>query len=111
MPSKPAPAVPSCALDEAGLREQRARYARLAPGVSGVIRESDAVVVDFHRGFDREALNQALAVERECCPFFAFELDESQRRLRASVREAEQLPALEALVHALGAGEEGRRRR
>lgn len=95
--------IPSCALDEAGVREQRARYAGLAPSVTRLEREAEAVSIEFHEDFDREALDQALAVERECCPFFQFEFDESERRLRATVREADQLPALDAMAHALGA--------
>jgi hypothetical protein len=96
-------AVPTCALDETGVREQRARYARLAPGVARVQREPEALLIEFHEGFDRGALEQALAVERECCPFFQFEFDDSKRRLRSTVGEPEQLPALEALAHAVGA--------
>ena len=95
--------IPSCALDEAGVREQRARYASLAPSVTRLEREPEAVLVEFEEGFDRERLDQALAVERACCPFFEFEFDESERRLRTTVRDAEQLPALDALAHALGA--------
>ena len=96
-------AIPSCALDEAGVRAQRARYARLAPGVARVEREPEAVLIEFHEGFDRAALEKALAVERECCPFFRFELDEVRRRLRTTVGEPEQLPALDAIAAALGA--------
>ena len=94
---------PSCALDEAGIREQRARYARLAPGVARVVREPEAVLIHFRDGFDRGALDQALAVERECCPFYRFELDDSGHRLEVTVREAEQLPALDAIAQAVTA--------
>ena len=93
--------IPSCALDEAGLADQRARYAGLAATVSRIQREADAVVIEFREGFDRQVLDETLAVELECCPFFLFEFDDSQRRLRATVREAEQLPALDAMAHAL----------
>jgi hypothetical protein len=94
-------AVPSCALDEAGRTDQRARYARLAPTVSRIEREADAVLIVFRQQFDRQTLEEALAVERQCCPFFLFEFDDSQRRLRATVRESEQLPALDAMALAL----------
>jgi hypothetical protein len=96
-------AIPSCALDEAGRADQRARYVRLAPTVSHIEREVDAVVIEFREQFDRQTLEEALAVERQCCPFFLFEYDESQRRLRATVREPDQLPALEALALAVSA--------
>ena len=95
--------IPTCALDEAGKREQRERYARLAPDVARAAREAEALIVDFREGFDRDALEEALAVERECCPFFQFEFDEGARRLRATVRDPDQLPALDALAHAIGA--------
>jgi F420H(2)-dependent quinone reductase len=96
----------SCGLDEAGVREQRARYARLAPSVKRLKRELEALVLEFHEGFDRDTLDQALAVERACCPFFRFELEESERRLRTTVRDAEQLPALDAMAHAFGAAQQ-----
>jgi hypothetical protein len=93
-------AIPSCALDDAGVRPQRARYARLARSVRRLKREAEAVLIEFREGFERDTLDQALAVERECCPFFRFELDDSRRQLRITVRDAEQLPALDALTHA-----------
>lgn len=94
--------IPRCALDEAGVREQRARYARLAPSVARLKREPEALLIEFSEGFDRDTLDEALAVERACCPFFQFEFNEPERRLRTTVREAEQLPALDAMAHALG---------
>jgi hypothetical protein len=96
-------AIPSCALDEAGIREQQARYAALASDVSKLLREPEAVRVEFRENFDRDTLEQALAVERACCPFFEFHFDGSTRRLRVTVREPEQLPALDAIAHALRA--------
>jgi hypothetical protein len=94
-------AIPSCALDEAGLANQRARYARLAPTVSRIEREAEAVLIEFREEFDVQILEETLAVERLCCPFFLFEFDDSQRRLRATVREPEQLPALDVIAQAL----------
>jgi hypothetical protein len=94
-------AIPSCALDEAGVADQRARYARLAPTVSRIERDAEAVLIEFREQFDRQTLEEALAVERQCCPFFLFEFDDSQRRLRATVRDPEQLPALDAMAVAL----------
>jgi hypothetical protein len=96
-------AIPSCALDEAGVREQRARYACLAPAVTGLGREAEALLIEFRENFDRQTLEQALEVEHACCPFFRFEVDESGRRLRVTVREPDQLPALDAMAYALGA--------
>ena len=94
--------IPSCELDEAGVREQRARYSRLAPRVTRLEREPEAVLVEFDEGLDRATLDEVLAVERRCCPFFVFDFSESERRLRTSVQNSEQLPALDAVAHALG---------
>jgi hypothetical protein len=93
--------IPSCGLDEAGIQEQRARYARLAPSVASLERQPEAVLVVFAEDIDRDTLEQALDVERACCPFFRFQFDASIRQLRVTVREAEQLPALDVIAHAL----------
>jgi hypothetical protein len=93
--------LPTCALDESGAREQRARYARLSSDVTSLEREPEAVVVEFAEGFDRATLEEALAVERACCPFFRFDLEGSRRRLRVTVREPAQLPALDAIADAI----------
>jgi len=98
--------VPSCALDAAGVDDQRNRYALLAPSVARLAREPEALIIEFREGFDRETLEQALAVERICCPFFNFDFDEAERRLRTTVRDHDQLPALEALAHALGGAQQ-----
>jgi hypothetical protein len=96
------PQIPSCALTEDGLREQRDRYARLGPDTRRVERQADALIIEFEEGFDRAALDEALAVERECCPFFRFAYDDHARRLVVTVREPEELPALEAIAYAVG---------
>jgi hypothetical protein len=95
--------LPSCALDDAGLREQRARYRALSASVTRLDRTADTVLIEFDEGLDRTTLDRALAVERQCCPFFTLEFDESKRLLRVGVREAAQLPALDAIAAALGA--------
>ena len=69
-------AIPTCALDEEGTVAQRARYAQLACDVKRLERTGDAVVIEFHDRFDRETLEETLAVERACCPFFLFRFDE-----------------------------------
>jgi hypothetical protein len=99
--------IPSCALTEEGVREQRARYGRLARHTGRVRREPEAVIIEFDEDFDREALDEALAVERQCCPFFQFAFDEARRRLRVTVGDPEQLPALDAMAHAVGARDPG----
>ena len=95
--------LPRCALDDAGRRAQGERYVRLRAWVVWAAAEDGAIVVDFGAALDRDLLEEALAIERECCPFFVLEFDTRRRRLRASVREADHLPALDALAEALGA--------
>ncbi|HEY5318852.1 MAG TPA: hypothetical protein VIJ20_12760 [Solirubrobacteraceae bacterium] len=94
--------IPSCALDHTGRREQAARYARLGPSITNARRESEALLIEFNPGFDRRTLDEALAVERECCPFFRFAFEEEPPSLRVTVAQAEMLPALEAIAYALG---------
>src|SRR5438128_11203215 len=98
MPSVPTrtsePKIPrriaSCALDERGLRSQRGRYARLAASVLAVQRKPGALEVTLAPDYDRGVLERALAVERECCPFFRFELTEAGTLLRVSVTREEE---------------------
>jgi hypothetical protein len=94
-------AIPSCALDETGRREQRDRYARLAQTVSRLERRADAIEIEFDEDLDHGTLERTLAVERECCPFFVFALDEASRRLRVTVDAPEHAPALDAVAGAL----------
>ena len=93
--------VPSCALDEQGLRRQRERYARLAASVVHVRHAARELVVEFAPGLDRATVAALIAVERECCPFFAFDFDEGSRRLRVGVREPDAAAALDVLADGL----------
>jgi hypothetical protein len=101
-------AIPTCALDQEGIAAQRARYTRLSADVERLKREREAILIEFREGFDRRILDEALAVERACCPFFLFDFDDGSRRLRATVREPDQLPALEALAYALDGARQAR---
>jgi hypothetical protein len=58
-------------------------------------------VIEFGPGYDQQTLEDMLAVERRCCPFFVFDFDRRRRRLEIGVRAADQLPALEAIADAL----------
>ena len=98
-------AVPRCALDERGIREQRSRYASLARSVLRVSRQTETVLVEFDETLDRDTLAEALDVERACCPFFRFDFDQATRQLQIAVEAREQVAALDALADALGAGE------
>jgi hypothetical protein len=96
----PIAAISNCALDESGRREQLARYKQLAAAVTRVESKPETVVVQFGECLDRDLLERTLAVERACCPFFVFQLDDAEQRLQITVREREQQPALEAMAAA-----------
>jgi hypothetical protein len=100
-------AIPSCALDEQGVRDQQARQRRLAPSVTNVVRSSGALLIDFAPGFDRRALDEMVEVERQCCPFFRFAFDERARRLTLTVSKSRHVEAVEAVAAALGAPQTG----
>jgi hypothetical protein len=91
-------------LDAAGFSRQRERY-RVA-GESARVTEHDArhLVVRVGEQVPDGVVAELVAVERECCPFFALDWNSEQRRLAVSVSAAEHEPALEAIVSALGVG-------
>jgi hypothetical protein len=91
-----------CRLTLAGLSAQRARYRRLARDVIGMERSPTRLTVQFDAGVDLALVRETVAIERECCPFFAFEFDPALRSLRIGVARPEQDPALDALRFALG---------
>lgn len=96
-------AIPSCALTSEGVVEQRARHERLSASTVAVARGRDTVTFTFDESLERQTLDEMLAVERECCPFFTFSFDPETRRLVVGVASANHVPALEAMADALGA--------
>jgi hypothetical protein len=97
--------APSCALDEAGLRLQFERYRHAGKGAYLVDRTSRRLVVELDRRVDASLVDAAIAVERECCPFFTLEWQSVTRQLTVSVPDAEHEPALDAIAFALDLGE------
>jgi hypothetical protein len=93
--------IAKCGLDGAGLTAQRDRYARLATSVDAVERRPDRLLVCFGPDVDTALLEQALAIERRCCPFFRLTFDASTRRLEIGVDRADENAALDALQFAL----------
>ncbi len=94
--------APSCALDEAGLRLQLERYRRAGEGARLIERTPSRVVVDLDVRADGKLIEEAVAIERECCPFFALDWEPLRRRLTVSVSHVEHGPALDAIAFALG---------
>lgn len=96
------PMAPSCALDQIAMRRQLERYRHAGQRARVVDRTRQCLTVDLDRQLDCEVIEEAIAVERECCPFFAIDWRAEQRRLTVSVTQPEHEPALEAIAFALG---------
>jgi len=97
----PLPMAPSCALDEAGLRRQLERYRQVGRGGRLVDRTRRCLVVELDERVDFGLVEEAIATERECCPFFALDWRPAARRLTISVSQVQDEPALDAIAFAL----------
>jgi hypothetical protein len=93
--------APACALDEAGLRLQLERYRQAGRDAVLVERTARRLVAELGEAVDVELVEQAIAIERECCPFFALRWERERRRLSVSVSETKHEPALDAIAFAL----------
>jgi hypothetical protein len=98
----PLPMAPGCALDESGLRSQYERYRQAGAGARVVDRARQRLVVDLDEHVDPQLVDDLLAVERGCCPFFELRWEPPARRLTVSVSRAEHEPALDGIAFALG---------
>jgi hypothetical protein len=96
------PMAPSCALDEAGLHLQLERYRRAGRGATVLELSPRRLVVELHERADGQLVEEAVAIERECCPFFSLDWEPLRRLLTVSVSHGEHEPALGAIVFALG---------
>jgi hypothetical protein len=92
-----------CDLDLDGARVQRDRYREIGLHAVGHERGARRLVVRFADGLDEDLLAEAIAVERECCPFFSLAYDAAQRELRVTVADPRHDPALDAIAESLGA--------
>ena len=97
----PLPMAPSCALDEAGLRRQLERYRQVGRGARLIERTQRCLVVELEERVDFGRVEEAIATERECCPFFALDWRPAARRLTISVSQVQDEPALDAIAFAL----------
>ena len=96
------PMAPSCALDEGGLSLQLERYRRVGQGAQLVEQTRHRLVVDLDERAESHLVDEAIAIERECCPFFTLDWEPARRRLTASVSQAEHEPSLDTIAFALG---------
>jgi catechol 2,3-dioxygenase-like lactoylglutathione lyase family enzyme len=96
------PVVPSaCSLEGDDLEAQQARYAALAGHVTAVERSGPRLVAELDEDVDEAAVEELMAVERRCCPFFLLDFDEVGRRLAVSVTDPDQERALDSIESAL----------
>jgi hypothetical protein len=93
--------APSCALDEDGLRSQLKRYRQAGRNARLIERAPRRLVADLDKNVERELVAEAVAVERECCPFFTLTWEPDRRRLTVAVSQAAHEPALDAIAFAL----------
>jgi hypothetical protein len=96
------PMAPSCALDEDGLRLQLVRYRRVGQGARLVEQTRRRFVVELDEHVDGKLVEEAVAIERECCPFFTLDWQAERRQLTVLVAHVEHEPALGAIAFALG---------
>jgi hypothetical protein len=99
---EPLPMAPSCSLDEDGLRRQLQRYREAGRGARALAIDSRSLLVELREGAPSELVEELIAVERECCPFFTLDWQPERRRLAVAVSTSEHEPALEAIAFALG---------
>jgi hypothetical protein len=101
-PASPRLMVPSCSLNEAGLRAQRERYRRLGAGAAVVEHTTRQLIVNLSESLGGEEIEELIVTERRCCPFFDLDWTPEARRLTIAVSRDEDEAALEAIAFALG---------
>jgi hypothetical protein len=97
----PLPMAPRCALEETGLRLQLERYRQVGARARLIDRTPRSLVVDLDKHVDTQLVDETIAIERECCPFFTLDWEPELRRLTVAVSQVEHEPALDAIAFAL----------
>lgn len=93
--------APSCALDQDGLRSQLERYRQTGQNARLIERTPRRLVAELDKDVDANLVAETVAIEQECCPFFALTWERDRRWLTIAVSHAEHEPALEAIAFAL----------
>lgn len=93
---------PACSLDESGLGQQLARYRGVGNGAEVLERSPNRLVIRVGGVIPAVMVEELVAVERRCCPFFALGWEPEERCLSISVSRPEDEPALDAIAYALG---------
>jgi hypothetical protein len=95
------PLLGECRLDFEGQRQQRDRYRAIGTHIDRLERDALHLTAWLGPEVDLALVAETIAVERECCPFYAIGFDFSERRLSFSVTNPDQDPALDAIRFAL----------
>jgi hypothetical protein len=90
-----------CALDDDALAEQLERFRSIGEHAIWSRRLPSEVTVVLEPDLDDDLLQQTLAIERECCSFFALIWDASKRSLTVAARDRHE-PVLDRIAEALG---------
>jgi hypothetical protein len=99
----PLPMAPdSCSLDAEGGAAQAERYRRAGRDAELLESEPLRIAVRLAEEVDTALVDELVAIERDCCPFFEIAWEPAERRLAFSVSRAEDGPALDAIAYALG---------
>jgi hypothetical protein len=92
----------ACSLDETELRAQLARYRAIGAAADLVQRSRQRLVMRVGDRVSDPVVEELVAVERRCCPFFDLGWEQERRYLTISVSSSEEEPALDAIASALG---------
>src|SRR2546422_3133175 len=91
--------IPGCSIAPEDRAPQAARIASVGRSVARVEREPRLLRFHLEPGVDRRALEELIATERECCPFYRF--DTTDHTLTVAVEDDEHVPALDAFAQLL----------
>ena len=91
----------ACTLSDDGLRAQLERYRAIGSGGEGRRISATSVELVVSRAVPDGLVEQAVATERSCCPFFELRWEPGSRRLAVAVSRAEDAPALDVIAGAL----------
>jgi hypothetical protein len=84
-----------CNLDAAGARAQRDRYAHVSAGVTAISREDRSLIAALSPDVDAAVVDELVATERACCPFFDIGWDGSRLSFAVSAEHAAALDVIE----------------
>jgi hypothetical protein len=98
----------SCSLDETGLSTQLSRYRAAGEGAEIIEKRARRLVIRVSGQTSDALIEELVAVERSCCPFFDLRWEPGTRDLTVAVARQEDEPALGAIGDALGLSDSGR---